>query len=65
MMGPIIGGIILVAIAATLLIILAAPLYKYIGAGVLKILRPFREHKSTDEKEDEWVTYNFRNGEKK
>lgn len=63
MMGPFIGGIILVIIIACLIFIFAAPLYTKIGAGAEKIIRPFLNHKTMDEKEDDIIRDN-RNGEK-
>lgn len=64
-MGPFIGGIILIIILAVLLIIFAAPLYTKIGALAEKLLKPFMDHPSTDEKEDVWITVKHnRNGEK-
>jgi hypothetical protein len=64
-MGPFIGGVILVIILAFLIFLFAAPLYTKIGAGVEKALKPFMNHPSTDDKEDEWIQVKHnRNGEK-
>lgn len=59
-MGPLIGGIFLVAIGAALLFVFAAPIYRHLGDVANIVMKPFR--KEEDEKERD--VFIDRNGEK-